>query len=136
MSNLEERDDELNQKMVDSPPEEAIKILVKDANRRKRQLRLLTISVIFDIVLSLALAYGWQQNHSLAIKAETNKNAIIHNCETSNDSRKKNHVLWDYILALPPAQPLTSDQQLQRDNFSKFVDQTFAQRDCKAEVNK
>lgn len=136
-NNLKQRDNALNEQMATHPAEESIRILVKDANRRKRQLRLLTISVVFDIVLSLALTYGWQLNHNLAIKAETNRSAILRGCEVSNEARAKNKQLWAYILELPTAdgQPRTPEQQKRVDDFRRFINDTFAPRDCSAEIN-
>lgn len=134
MSNLEERDDELNQKMADHPADEAIAVLVKDARRSKRRLQLLTISVILDILLTIGLAIVSYKTSELAHLAQSNRQAVLANCEVSNESRQNNRVLWDYALSLPPQQPLTPEQQKVRADFKTFVNKTFAERDCQAEI--
>lgn len=135
-SNLEERDNELNKQMTKHPAEESVQILVKDAQRRTRQLRILTGSVIFQIFFLFGLAYGWYQNHEIALQAETNKNAIVRSCETSNDSRKNQLELWNYILSITPEQPRSEAQNKQAEEFRAFVNKTFAPRDCQKEINK
>lgn len=136
MSNLEERSDALDEQMAKHPVEEAIKVLVKDANRRKRQLRILTISVIFDILLTLGLAAVSYKTNELAHLAQSNRQAVLANCEVSNNSRKDNRDLWDFAFALSPTQPLTDEQKAQQAVFKQFVNKTFAERNCQAEINK
>jgi hypothetical protein len=135
---LDDRNAELNKQLEVNPIDKTIDTLLKADQRNRRHILLLTLSLIFDLVLSVVLAFGWHNNHNLAIRAETNRDAIIRNCETSNESRAKNKQLWTYILNLPPSngQTVTPDQQKRIDNFKVFVDDTFAQRDCKAEINK
>lgn len=126
---LDERNGELEEKLKHNPIDEQIAALVRADRLRKWQ--------IFALALMAALlAYGWYQNRSLAIQAESNKDAIIRNCETSNESRKNQRDLWAYVISLTPEQPRTETQQNRTDEFQKFVDKTFAQRDCMAEIKK
>lgn len=133
MNNLDERSDALDAKMAESPPEEAIKVLVKDANRAKRTVRILIISVILDILLSIGLAYITIQTHHIATQADNNQDAIMRSCEVANEGRANNKALWNYLLSLPPETPLTPEQQTRVTDFQKFIDKTFAPRDCTTE---
>ena len=135
-NNLEQRDDELNKQMAKHPAEESIETLVKDAHRAKRRFRILAISVILDIFLSLGLAYVTVRLAETTRLSQTNKAAVIANCETSNQSRKDNKALWDFAFTLTPTQPQTPEQIKNTALFKEFVGKTFAQRDCQAEINK
>lgn len=135
---LDDRNAKLEEKLEHNPIDEQIAALIKADARRKRQIFLIILSLVFDLILSLFLAFGWHTNHNLAIRAETNRDAIIRGCEISNDSRAKNKQLWAYILQLPSSdgQPRTPEQQKRVDDFKMFVDDTFAPRNCQGEINK
>lgn len=132
---LDERSDALDKRLEEHPAEEAIRVLVKDAKRRKRQLRILTVSVILDILLTFGLATVSYQTSQIARLAESNKNAVVANCEVSNDSRRNNKALWDYLLALPPSETQTPAEAQQVNQFKSFVAKTFAERNCQAEIS-
>lgn len=133
---LEERSDKLDEQMAAHPAEESIQVLVKDAHRRKRQLRILTVSVILDIILSLVLGFVTWKTNELAQLAQKTEDALIANCEIVNDSRDKQRELWGYVISLTPQQPRTPEQQDRTNNFAEFVDRTFVHRDCQAEAAK
>lgn len=133
--NLEQRDDELNKQMAEHPAEQSIQVLVKDAARSKRRMRILTISVIFDILLTIGLATVSFKTSELAHLAQSNKQAVLANCQTANESRKNNRDLWEFAFSLPPNQPPTPEQTQRIAEFKKFVAKTFAERDCQAEIN-
>lgn len=135
---LNDRNAELNKQLEANPIDQQISNLTRADQRNRRHIILLALSLLFDLVLSLVLAYGWHTNHNLAIRAETNRDAIVRGCETSNEARAKNKQLWAYILELPTpdGQPRTPEQQKRLDDFRMFVDDTFAPRDCQAEINK
>lgn len=137
--NLDDRNDKLNKRLQANPIDSTIATLIKADQRHRRHIILLTISLIFDLLLSIFLAFGWHANHNLAIRAESNHDAIIRSCETSNESRAKNKELWTYILSLPPSndgQASTPEQQKRLNDFKVFLDDTFAPRNCQAEINK
>jgi len=133
---LDDRNAELDKKLEENPIDEIVGSLVRADRRRKGQVRWLALSLALDVLLTLAFGWVTIQTHRISTKAESNQNAIARSCETSNEARKNNLVLWDYILEIPPVQPLTAEQLQQRDQFKVFVQKTFAQRDCQAEVNK
>jgi hypothetical protein len=136
MGNLDERSDELDKQMEKHPAEESIEVLTKDAHRRTRQLRILAVCIVFNLLLTVGFGLLTYKTNQLARLAQKAKDAIVANCEVANDSRENNHALWDYILALPPSEPRTAEQEKRISEFETFIDRTFAQRDCQAEINK
>lgn len=132
---LEQRNAELEKKLAGSPLPLAIEALIKDASKRKRQVRLLTISIFLDILLTIGLAVVSLNTHKLATQADSNQQAIIRSCETGNEARANNKQLWTYLLNIPTPNAPTFQQQQVRDQFSAFVDKTFAPRDCSKVVN-
>lgn len=132
---LDERNDLLNRKIGDSDLPDAVGALVKTAGQNRARIRLLAISLALDILLTLFVSGLTYKTSQLAHLAQSNKMAVVANCEVSNDSRRNNRVLWDYILAIPPTQPLTSTEEAQRAQFKKLVNTTFAERNCRAEIN-
>lgn len=135
-NNLEQRDDELNKQMATHPAEESIQVLVKDANRRKRQLRLLTVTVILTLLAVIGLAVVSYKTVQLTKLAQSNRDAVVANCETANDSRQNNKQLWDFVFALPALEPPTPEESARAAQVKDFIAKTFAQRDCQAEINK
>lgn len=133
---LDDRNAELEKKLEISPVEKNIEVLVRDAAKRKRQVRLLAASLVFDLLLTVGLATISLKTNETAHLAQSNRDAVLANCETSNDSRKNNRALWDFAFALTPTQPPTEEQKAQTALFKEFVAKTFAERDCQAEINK
>lgn len=130
---LDDRNAELNKKLEHNPVDEAVAALIKADQRRRGQILLLFISIAFDLILSIFLAFGWQANHQLALRAESNHDAIVRSCETSNEARAKNKELWTYILSLPPSndgKASTPEQQKRVEDFKAFLDDTFKIRNC------
>lgn len=132
---LADRADALDKKMADVDIDEAIRTLVLDARRRRLQVRLLAVFIALTTGLTVAIGVVSWKTAQLANLAQTNKAAVIQNCETANDSRTAQRQLWGYVLSLTPSQPRNAEQQARVDEFAKFVDRTFAPRDCQAEAN-
>lgn len=133
---LAERADELDKKLEQNPIDQSIATLVKADNRRRRQVMLLAVSLALDFVLTIGLTFLSFQTSHIAQLAQNNKEAVILNCETANDSRDAQRKLWAYVIALPPQQPRSPEQQQRVEEFQVFVDKTFKPRDCQAEANK
>lgn len=127
---LEQRNAELDKKIAKTDLNEAVTTLVKDAKKRRRQLRWLALSIVFDLLLTVGLGYLSVQTHRAASKAEDNHTALIRNCETSNEARANNKQLWDYLLNLPTPNAPTLQQKEVRNQFSVFVGKTFSPRNC------
>jgi len=51
-------------------------------------------------------------------------------CLSSNEARKLQVQLWEYVLSFPPTRPRTEAQEQQIKDFRAFMRKTFAQRDC------
>lgn len=135
-TNLEERDNKLNEEMQKHPAEEAIQVLVKDAHRRKRQVRILAVSVVLNILLTAGFGFLTYKTNQIASLAQSNQDAVVANCEVANESRKNQRELWAYVISLTPSQPRTEEETTRVDAFQEFVNKTFAERDCQAEINK
>lgn len=127
---LDERNEALNKKLDATELPRAVDTLIKDADRRKKQVRLLAFSIALDFVLTIGLSFLSIQTHGIAGRSESNEQAIVRSCEANNESRAKNKIIWSYLLSQPQTQPVPPDQQAQRDRFSKLVNDTFAPRDC------
>lgn len=130
---LDDRNAVLEQKLEHNPIDESIASLVAADQRRRRHVRILAISLALDVLLTIGFGYITARTHSLAAQAESNHQSLVRNCETGNEARTKNKQLWTYILSLPPSndgQASTPEQQRRVDDFKKFLDETFALRDC------
>lgn len=136
MSNLDERSDRLDEELKQNPIDKSIETLVKDAARRRLQLRLLGIFIVLQFLFIVTLGVVSVKTAQVAQLAQSNKAAVIQNCETANDSRNNQRQLWGYVLSLTPQQPRTPEQDARVAEFARFVDRTFAPRDCQAEANK
>lgn len=133
---LDDRNAELEEKLEHNPIDEQIAALARSDKSRKRQVRWLAISLALDVLLTIGFGYTTLQANEAAKKAETNEVAIVRNCETANQSRKDQRELWGYVISLTPIEPRTEAQTNRVNQFSDFVDKTFAQRDCQGELKK
>lgn len=133
---LETRSNELDKKLEHNEIDDSISTLVKGAKRQRRAIRLLALSILLDFILTIGLTiFSIKTNEALQL-AQNNRQAIVQNCETANDSRKNQRELWRYVTSLTPSQPRNAEQQARVEDFNKFVEKTFAQRDCQAEAEK
>lgn len=132
--NLNARNADLDSRISDTDLPGAVDTLIRDARKRKRQMILLTSSVVFDLLLTVGLSVMSVQTHRLASRSESNKTAIIRTCESNNNSRANNKELWTYLLSQPPTEPVDPGRQAKIDQFRAFVNKTFAPRDCKSVV--
>lgn len=127
---LDDRNRELNKKIAEGDLGMAVAVLVQDAKKRKRQVRLLTLSIVLDILLTIGLFYQSHRTAQLASRADSNSAAILRSCETSNEARANNKQLWGFLLSLPTPNAPTIQEQANRDKFAAYVNMTFAPRDC------
>lgn len=132
---LDQRNNELNQKLEHNPIDQSVEVLVKDAKRRGRQILLLTISLAIDIVLTAALAWLTFATREIATDVQNSKDTIVNNCKVGNEFRKIEAELWDHILSFQQVQTgLTPEEQARRDanieHFRGYFETIFAPRDC------
>lgn len=126
---LDTRNAVLDEKLEHNPIDDQIQALVRADRQRKWQLLFLALIIV-------ALAYGWRQNHRLALQAESNTNAIMARCESTNEARVKNARLWNYLIEQSQNVPRTPEQQKFRDDFIALKNDTFAPTDCSKIVDK
>lgn len=132
---LDERSDQLDKQLEDNPIDTSIAAIVKADKQRGRQVKILAISLVLDIVLTFGLAAVSFQAHDLAIQADHSRSAQIESCKTGNEFRKTEANLWEHVLELQPiVNNLTPEQQAQRDktvtDFRTYLTTVFAARDC------
>lgn len=132
---LDSRNDDLNKKIEDTDLPNAVAVLLKDARKRRRQLRWLATALALDFLLMIAIAVLLVRTSDIAKLSQSNQQALIQNCETANDSRTKQLTLWRYVLSITPDQPRTPEQEAMVKDFTKFIQTTFAPRDCQAEAD-
>lgn len=131
---LDDRNAELNEKLEQNPIDSQIAALIKADARRKSQVRLLFICFGLLIALSVVLGYVSWKTNQIARVAQSNRAAVIANCEVANQSRDDQRQLWSYVISLTPERPRTDEQQERTDDFEAYVNKTFAHRDCMAEI--
>lgn len=101
---------------------------VRKTNRKHQFLiRLLGLSMAFDLLLSIALGGIGFTAHNAAEAAARNQKQF---CEGSNETRRVQKDLWSYVLNIP-ASNTSPAQEEQRQKFKDYIDTVFAPRDCK-----
>jgi hypothetical protein len=98
--------------------------------RNRRMIWVLVGSVVFELLLTVVIAFVAVQAGNASDKATRAHDQQVATCQTTNEARANNKKLWDYLLDLPPATPRTSVQDEQLDSFRAYVGRTFAPRDC------
>lgn len=114
-----------NERIGDS--NHAIAELNTYGRQSRRLIRGVIISVAFDILLSVGLAFSLvnaneasRQAHALAVQNRANAIAA---CMAGNQVRANDITLWSHVLDLAKKTPQTEE-------FRAFVKKTFAPRDC------
>lgn len=132
---LDSRSDELDKKLENNDIDKSVATLIKGAHRQRRAIRLLAVSIVLDFILTIGLTVVSVKTNEVARLAQSNKEAVIANCETANESRANQLKLWQYVFDIPPTVPRTPEQDKRVGEFKVFIDKTFAQRNCHAEAN-
>lgn len=115
-----------------------IRDLRAESRKSKRLIRLLGVSVGFDLLLSVALgaigATAHQASDRATEAAAATATAQYETCLAGNESRKGQRELWGYILQLSSqgdaSQTEAGRQRLE--DFRAYVERVFAPRDCEA----
>ena len=94
--------------------------------RSKRQIRVLAVSLVFDVLLSVGLAFALSRSKEAV---DQNREAVRVACVEANRSRAGSVALWEGIAAAAP--PSTPEQQQRTDAVLALVHQTYAPRDCR-----
>lgn len=127
---LDERNELLNQKLDQTDLPDAVNTLIRDARRRRRQFKLLMVVILIDIILTVGLAMLTVKTHTIAAQSESNRDAIVAYCKSTNEARANNKLLWDHLIDMSEDRKRTPEQQKVFDDFKAFVNKTYAPRDC------
>jgi len=104
--------------------------LTRYGQRNRHLIWGLAVSLVLDLVLTVVIVtVAVQANHA------SNQAQQVHaqqaaTCLSSNEARKLQVQLWEYVLSFPPTRPRTEAQEQQIKDFRSFMRKTFAQRDC------
>ena len=99
---------------------------------RYRWAMLMVLASVLILVGSVTgnVVYTRSVQEDAAAKAEQVRTQQVATCQSSNEARKLQVQLWEYVLSFPPSRPRTEVQEQQIKDFKAFMRKTFAQRDC------
>lgn len=98
--------------------------------RNRRMIWWLAVSLLLDVVLTVVVAVvAVEVNHASDKAAQVHSQQVA-TCLSTNEGRKLNVQLWDYVLSIPPSRPRTEEQDKRIADFRVFLHKTFAPRDC------
>ncbi len=127
MGDVVDRSDDLDERIAGSADMET---LVHYGHVNRRLIRILGVSLAFDIVLSVMVGYlAWQANE-VAQQATSTQARQQAACLSGNEARAGQRQLWHHVLDLPAAAPRTPEQQQQADDLGRYVDDVFQPRKC------
>lgn len=121
------RDAELNARLADT---NVIEELRRMGHRNRTLIRLLSVLIVLNILLTAGLAVSAVRSTQALNQAVTTQAQLRALCLSGNESRTAQAQLWDYVLQLPPISPRTPEQQLEVDAIRAYVHQLFALRKC------
>lgn len=129
------RSDQLDKRIANSPAgiNKTVTDLVLAGKRIRRLINLVIASLILEAILLFGFLMLFTRQQVNQVNIQTNRNILIANCESGNQFRKDNRVLWEYILSIPrdPARPVQTEQEAQAiEKFKAFLNTTFAERNC------
>jgi hypothetical protein len=109
---------------------------LRSYGRQNRHLiKVVAVSVVLDVLLSLGLAYAVHRADQASAAASRAASTQVVTCRSSNAARAVQTDLWNYVLAaFPPPLAETEAERTQREitttKFKAYVANAFAQRDC------
>lgn len=110
--------------------DKSIENLIKASESNRKLINWVIISIIFEVVLTMVVIYVAVRTSQNTIRIERNRDILVNNCVVGNEFRATEKSFWEYILTIPPDQPVTPQQQQRIDAFKVKLDETFAQRPC------
>lgn len=90
----------------------------------------LVVSLLLDAVLTVAIVSVTVKTNEASNRATETHNRLVATCISSNEARRLNTQLWEYIFTLKPSTPRTVAQQKQIVDLQDYVHRAFAPRDC------
>lgn len=97
--------------------------------RRNRRM-IWTLAVAVVLLLTAGIVVNSLRASNASDLARQVHATQVNTCQQSNTTRTQTIQLWDYILSIPPAAPLTAEQRKQRVDFKAYVHRVFAPRNC------
>lgn len=108
--------------------------LASTTTTNRRYIRMLAISLVFDICLSFGLGFATYKANEASHKANRAADALAlvqkSSCIAGNTTRGIDLNLWDFVLDLPVTQPRTDDQRKEVAQLRAYVIKAFGQRAC------
>jgi hypothetical protein len=112
--------------------------------RARRNLRILAVSVAFDILLSVGLYVGYRKADDAsraatvaAAKATAASSTTKIACQARNASNEIQAKLWNTVLRFPAPAVETAaakaDRERRTAEFKRYIDDAFAIKDCSKE---
>jgi uncharacterized protein YgbK (DUF1537 family) len=130
-----QRSDDLDRRLAKDA--EQIRELLVYGQQNRRLIRLLAISIAFDVMLTVAggfLAFTAHMNSDLARQATSSAAQTQQSqhtaCLSGNNARATEIQLWNYILGLVSQTPQTPAQLSEVDQLRRYLASTFAPRNC------
>lgn len=138
---LDQRSKELEKKLEHNPIDESVAVLIEGAKKQRKQILVLTISLMLDVLLTIGFGFLSVQTFTNTQATQNNSDVLVAGCESGNDFRKTEAALWNHILSIEPVRSdYTPEQQIARDKtvaeFRKYLETTFAPRDCTKIIEK
>lgn len=104
------------------------------SQQTRRLARVLIVSVIFDILLSVGLYLGFRKADDASSKATKASSKQIVACTAANASNDIQTKLWNIVLNFPAPVGETQEAKEQRleqtSQFKQYIQTAFAQKDC------
>lgn len=92
--------------------------------QHSRVIRMLAVSLVFDILLSLGLGFvAFKTRSDVTARAKAT-------CEAGNEFRRLDLERWNFIINLSTPKEQTPEQARQSAVFKSFIDQADAQKQC------
>lgn len=98
--------------------------------RNRHMIYGLVASLLLDAILTVVIAIVAVEANRANDRAAQVHNQQVATCLSTNEGRKLNVQLWDYVLSIPPSQPRSDAQTKRIADFKVFLHKTFAPRDC------
>lgn len=104
--------------------------LTRRSSRDRKMIYTLAASLALDLLLTVAIFLVAVRADNASNRADQVHAQQVATCQNSNEARRVQVQLWDYILSLPAPRPRTDEQERQLLQFRAYVHRVFAPRDC------
>jgi hypothetical protein len=103
--------------------------------RNRRLIRIVAVSLIFDVLLSLGLGFAVHHAQEASDRAGRAASATVVTCRSSNEARAVQTDLWDYIFtqfaqSIDQSPAESAERAVNIAKFKAYIATAFAQKDC------